>query len=282
MGCCFSSRPSTAEANLGYQHVEGCEFLQLAPPIDVVASTDEQNVKARDILARAFAGTESTAPDGSFDWVLGPHLQGNWSDERRYLYSSWMHEMGWEIAVSSGGFVIGVKDTTGNIGGVAVFVPYVNGWPSCVREICTACRAFRRRALDEPPRCCCAPPTHKLIKDKKIGKGIGARTWALADLDETRKKLLPAPHVHLMCLAVDPAQQGHGFGGKLLREISRLADCRNLPVYLETSGERNISIYKRFGFEIVAEVEVKVSKGDPDNCPPKNMTIMIRTYSPSL
>ncbi|MFI9553319.1 GNAT family N-acetyltransferase [Nonomuraea endophytica] len=62
------------------------------------------------------------------------------------------------------------------------------------------------------------------------------------------------PHWYLAQIGTDPALQGTGVGGALLR--SGLARCAGLPVYLESSKETNIPIYERFGFAVTSEIKL--------------------------
>ena len=46
-------------------------------------------------------------------------------------------------------------------------------------------------------------------------------------------------------MSVDPDAQGLGFCGKLMRAVNVWADNLQLPLWLETSGTRNVAIYER-------------------------------------
>jgi ribosomal protein S18 acetylase RimI-like enzyme len=61
------------------------------------------------------------------------------------------------------------------------------------------------------------------------------------------------PHWYLWLLAVDPPFQRKGLGGALLRPRLQAADRDGLPCYLETAKESNVSLYQRFGFEVLRE-----------------------------
>ena len=67
------------------------------------------------------------------------------------------------------------------------------------------------------------------------------------------KTLVPGRHWYLAVLAVDPPHQGKKYASKLLNEGLRRVDEDNLPCYLETEGEKNTAMYRRFGFEVVDE-----------------------------
>lgn len=64
------------------------------------------------------------------------------------------------------------------------------------------------------------------------------------------------PHWYLHMIGVDPAQQGRGLGARLLRQTLERVDAEHLPAYLESSNPRNVSLYERHGFEVLAEVAV--------------------------
>ncbi|MCW3109035.1 MAG: GCN5-related N-acetyltransferase [Segetibacter sp.] len=62
------------------------------------------------------------------------------------------------------------------------------------------------------------------------------------------------PHDHefiyIWFIAVDKTAEGKGVGSKMLREILDKSDNEKLPVYVETSEERNLKFYQKHGFEI--------------------------------
>lgn len=61
---------------------------------------------------------------------------------------------------------------------------------------------------------------------------------------------------YLPLIAVDPAHQGSGLGAALMKEALKRCDEDGLPAYLESSNQRNISLYQRHGFEIMGEIQV--------------------------
>jgi ribosomal protein S18 acetylase RimI-like enzyme len=61
------------------------------------------------------------------------------------------------------------------------------------------------------------------------------------------------PHMYLYNLAIDPKNQGKGYSSRLLKPMFTKLDENNLPCYLET-GERNISLYEHFGFEVIEQI----------------------------
>ena len=64
------------------------------------------------------------------------------------------------------------------------------------------------------------------------------------------------PHWYLPLIAVDPAYQGGGLGGALLKAALARCDADGLPAYLESSNPRNITLYQRHGFEILGRIQV--------------------------
>ena len=65
---------------------------------------------------------------------------------------------------------------------------------------------------------------------------------------------LPAErHWLLDQLAVEPAAQGRGIGGAMLRFAISRAVADDLPLYVETGTAANVAWYERFGFRVVVE-----------------------------
>ena len=60
---------------------------------------------------------------------------------------------------------------------------------------------------------------------------------------------------YLWFIGVDPHHQNDGIGSKLLLEIIKKYEQDGLPIYLETSVDRNIPWYTRYGFEIFQSIE---------------------------
>lgn len=63
------------------------------------------------------------------------------------------------------------------------------------------------------------------------------------------------PHWYLTLIAVDPAKRGRGYGAALMSHALKIIDRDKRPAYLESTNAANLSLYKRFGFEVLAEVQ---------------------------
>ncbi len=62
------------------------------------------------------------------------------------------------------------------------------------------------------------------------------------------------PHNYLRVIGCDPDRQGQGIGAALLRPMLERCDARKEPAYLESSNEKNLTFYRRHGFEVTGEV----------------------------
>jgi ribosomal protein S18 acetylase RimI-like enzyme len=63
------------------------------------------------------------------------------------------------------------------------------------------------------------------------------------------------PHWYLPLIGVDPAHQGKGIGDALMSYALDRCDRERVPAYLESSNPRNISLYRRHGFEPVGTIQ---------------------------
>jgi GNAT superfamily N-acetyltransferase len=67
------------------------------------------------------------------------------------------------------------------------------------------------------------------------------------------------PHWYLPLIGVDPAHQGRGHGDALMAHALERCDRDHLPAYLESTNPRNISLYRRHGFEALGTIQVGAS-----------------------
>jgi ribosomal protein S18 acetylase RimI-like enzyme len=72
-------------------------------------------------------------------------------------------------------------------------------------------------------------------------------------VESLRNRVAPGPHWYLAGIGVDPAEQGRGVGAALLRPGLEGSARDRLPAVLLTNSERNLTFYRRHGFDVVAE-----------------------------
>lgn len=64
-----------------------------------------------------------------------------------------------------------------------------------------------------------------------------------------------AEHYYLAVLGTRPDRQGQGVGAALLDPVLARCDTEGIGAYLESSKASNVPYYRRFGFEVVGEVD---------------------------
>jgi GNAT superfamily N-acetyltransferase len=62
------------------------------------------------------------------------------------------------------------------------------------------------------------------------------------------------PHWYLAVVGTDPPAQGKGVGARLLQPVLDRCDREGIGAYLESSKERNVPYYQRFGFTVTGEI----------------------------
>jgi GNAT superfamily N-acetyltransferase len=69
---------------------------------------------------------------------------------------------------------------------------------------------------------------------------------------DTQERLMNGRyHYYLWGLVADPKKQRRGVGSALLEILTSKADAENMPVYLETHDQNNITYDERFGFKLI-------------------------------
>lgn len=84
-----------------------------------------------------------------------------------------------------------------------------------------------------------------------VGPNVVRALRLLAEVDSLHPK---EPHWYLVTLGTDPRLQGTGIGSALMASVLRNIDEAGMPAYLESSKERNVPLYARFGFEVIDEL----------------------------
>jgi len=82
----------------------------------------------------------------------------------------------------------------------------------------------------------------------------GLRVMSIMDTVESQHP--KEPHYYLQAIGTDPAKQGKGYGGVVMRRQLHVADAARMPCYLESSKDTNIPIYQSFGFEVTGEIKL--------------------------
>jgi len=91
----------------------------------------------------------------------------------------------------------------------------------------------------------------------RFGRQGASRMWAYGRyVDNLHRKLVPYPHWYLQIIGVDPAYHGQGFSSRLVRPVLERIDRERMLCFLETNTEKNVAIYRRFGFEVVSEDKI--------------------------
>jgi GNAT superfamily N-acetyltransferase len=84
--------------------------------------------------------------------------------------------------------------------------------------------------------------------------GLSGGLGVMSTMDYIEKRHPHEPHWYLQAIGTDPAKQGKGYGGVVIRRQLALADAAGMPAYLESSKDSNIPIYQSFGFEVTGEI----------------------------
>lgn len=92
------------------------------------------------------------------------------------------------------------------------------------------------------------------IGDLLVGASPDRLATLGAGMGEVHSYEPETPHFHLQFLGVRVARHGQGIGGRLLGACVDVIDRLGQVASLESSNERNLSVYQRNGFAVTAEV----------------------------
>ena len=92
------------------------------------------------------------------------------------------------------------------------------------------------------------------IFERTVSSAI--RGEVLAVMEQMASHHPKEPHWYLPLIGVDPSYQGKGHGDAPMRHALELCDREHAPAYLESTNPRNISLYKRHGFEALVTIQI--------------------------
>jgi ribosomal protein S18 acetylase RimI-like enzyme len=82
---------------------------------------------------------------------------------------------------------------------------------------------------------------------------------ALATLLQTQKRHPDDDYYYLFTIGALRSARGRGVGSALMREGLARCDETHMPAYLESSNVKNLSFYRKHGFEVVDELELAMN-----------------------
>ncbi len=86
-----------------------------------------------------------------------------------------------------------------------------------------------------------------------------SRLFKILKREKTIKAKQPkSDFIHLWYIGVLNTHQNRGEGSKILKEFLELKKRENIPIYLETSTVRNLSFYKKLGFELIEQIRIEL------------------------
>jgi ribosomal protein S18 acetylase RimI-like enzyme len=116
----------------------------------------------------------------------------------------------------------------------------------------------RGAALWGPPGHWRLPPA-EIVREtrasiKAFGRNLPRALRVLTQIEGLHPK--EPNHWYLAFLGTRCDSQGMGIGSAMLREVLAQADDTQTPAYLESSNERNLTLYERHGFRVVEEIKL--------------------------
>lgn len=231
------------------------------PSIERLTAASPQLAETILCAARGFSGSSDVPPEGAMDWCLGVDYRAPGekivlgeplgpapppADRRGYF--TYVCRSMFVPALRHGG-CFALKDDDGVVVAAAVGFP-----PSSTGSV----RDDEEEEDDESdPGLTLGPEQLGPPPRNKMTEGAGRRFGLFGPLMEAlEEQALPpgTPHWYVLCFSVSPTAQGRGYGARLLRWLGRCADHNNVPILLETCGDRNRRFYEGSGFELGAAV----------------------------
>ena len=221
--------------------------------------TEADYAAASELIGRSFAGTPQHDPEWSLHWVVGPQLKRE-NVELRSSLAEFYLSFSMSECTRSGGVVLAAKDADGKLQAVCVCRKMRSGkvasalWQGWL----FGTHALSRMATGKIPPFYMSKEYAPLRKS--ADKSIDRRYKCISKAMEQLHGQQASPHWYVALMAVDPPAQGYGYGGQLMRAVSRMAAADGVHCYLEASGTGNKAFYEHLGYEAVDQKRLIVTE----------------------
>ena len=244
--------------------------------------TTEQNItntanlikELIECMALSFCGTNKNDPERFMDWALGKSLsisseamEYNYNYEenlnKRLLVIRWVMSMIAHETIQKGnGSILYIRNKNGTIGAASV-IKFENVQETYLTKMSdTITKMFLViTTLGKPPWM-----EESSASGKAWPVGIGSRFDAGSKmLKKFHHTWTNGKHVYTLIMAVAPTCQGLGYCSKVMNTTVAIGNENKMDVYLETGGEKNQSVYRRYGYVVVEEKELLLKNDDEPN-----------------
>lgn len=94
----------------------------------------------------------------------------------------------------------------------------------------------------------------------KMGMKTGKKMMSIFEPLEAdrRENMKGRSYIYLIVIGIATEFQGKLFGGKLIEAVIEESERAGIPIYLETTTEKNIKMYERIGFTILSQSTLPV------------------------
>ncbi len=113
---------------------------------------------------------------------------------------------------------------------------------------------FKGTALWLPPGV--SPDEKALVEVIEEGVDGNLLEEVFAVLEQVDKSHPQEEYWYLPVIGVDPICQGRGYGSALLSHCLKVCDHGHVAACLEATNPASIHLYKRFGFQVMGEIQV--------------------------
>ena len=98
-----------------------------------------------------------------------------------------------------------------------------------------------------------------MIMGTRLGRKMGTMMRVLEPVQAARiANMKGRPFIYIQIFGVASELQGQGFGRKLLGALIEESEQVEVPLYTETSLEKAVRVYERFGFRVLNQITLPV------------------------
>ena len=243
-------------------------------------TSKEHYWQAFDVLGLSFAGDAEHAGEPTADWMMKntPLADHSHPDRLPILTMTNTVDRLYYVKKYGGGF-FAIRGADGKMAAVAHMCKVKGGgkpanpWSMWNMIMGFAALGAAKRIPEFHKR---RDPASKAMQ-KQFNEEQKSRGKLLDNLpNKLKAEHGPKPyHYYVTTAAVLPMEQGKGHCSKLFKALHRIADAEGVPCFLDCGSEKNVAVYTRLGYRVVASGTVTAGPGDD-----VTVSVMVRDVPP--
>ena len=230
--------------------------LATSDPDIFEATSKDDYWQAMDVMGQSFAGDAEHAGEPSIEWMNKTTPLADRSHPDRVPVITMSNTIDRLYYTRKGGGFFAIRGANNNMAAVVYMCKLKGGSkPANPWSMWNMMKGFAALGMEKriPAFFTRKDPETKALRKQYIAEQTSRGKLLDNVSNKLKAKHGPKPYYYYVAIAaVLPTEQGKGHCSKLFKALHRIADAEGVPCFLDCGSEKNVAVYTRLGYKLVA------------------------------